>query len=441
MTTLNDTHDPRRRSWVETAAGSDFPIQNLPLGVFGTGDRAARGGVAIGDRILDFAAAVEAGLFAGDAEQAARAAAGPALNPLMALGNDAASALRAAVSDLLTEGSAMRAKTERCLVAAAETAPLLPAEIGSFTDFLCFRDHARRMSPKGALPPVFDSIPLAYHGRASSVRVSGTPYRRPRGQFADASGVVRFGPEPAQDFELELGIFVGRAKELGRPLPIAAAPQHLFGFCLLNDWSARGIQFRESRPLGPFLGKSAMTTISPWIVTAEAMAPFAVPAVPRAAGAEAPAHLVSAADQVAGGLDIDMFAEWSTAAMRARGAPPRRVVVANFRHCYWTPAQMLAHQASNGCDLASGDLLGSGTVSGPEDGARACLAEINARGGVALDIGGDRRVWLEDGDEIGLAARARRGDHATIGFGACSGRVAPAFAWPSAHSGRAATPG
>lgn len=426
-TRLNDTHDPDRKSWVGSAnrPGADFPIQNLPLGVFGDARGGLRGGMAIGDRILDLAAAVGSGLFRGDAEQAARAAMGSGLNPLMALGNDAASALRAAASDMLTEGSAARASAEPCLVPMAGATMALPATIGSFTDFLCSYDHTIRMSPNGATPPAFDRIPIAYHGRATTVSVSGTDLVRPRGQSAGPDGAVAYGPEPAQDFELELGIFVGPGNAMGAPIPIDEAHAHVFGYCLLNDWSARGIQFFESTPLGPFLGKSMMTSISPWVVTAEALAPFAAPARERVPGKEPPAHLTDAADQAGGGLDFAMFADWSTGAMRGRGAPAETVVETNFRDIYWTPAQMLCHHASNGCRLQPGDLFGSGTVSGPAQESRACLAEINEKGGRSVTVGGEARTWLEDGDEISFRARAERPGHAAIGFGVCRGTVAP----------------
>lgn len=427
---INDTHDPDRRSWVESAnlAGTDFPIQNLPLGVFSNAGGTPRGGIAIGDRILDLAAAVEAGLFRGDAEDAARAAMEPALNSLMALGNDAASALRAAASAILTEGSADRGKAEPCLVPMAEATMALPTRIGSFTDFLTSLDHTLRMSPNGKSPPAFDRIPVAYHGRATTVCVSGTPLVRPRGQFANPDGATAYGPEPAQDFELELGIFVGPGNRLGEPIAIDEAGAHIFGYCLLNDWSARGIQFFESTPLGPFLGKSMMTSISPWVVTTEALVPFAAPARPREPGKEPPEHLTSTGNQVGGGLDLAMFADWSTEAMRERNAPAETVVRTNFRTTYWTPAQMLCHHASNGCELRPGDLFGSGTVSGPTPESRACLAEINEKGARTIAIGGEIRTWLEDGDEVSFRAKAERDGYASIGFGACQGRVLPCFA-------------
>jgi len=432
MTALNDTHDPKRRSWVESANAPDteFPIQNLPLGIFQNAGEPARGGVAIGNRILDLNAAIAAGLFTGDAEQVARAAAGPTLNPLMALGNGATSLLRAAVSELLRADGAGESKAVRCLAPMAEAKMLLPGDIENFTDFLCSIDHTRRMSPDGTLPPAFSSLPIAYHSRATTVCVSGTPLKRPNGQHRAADGSVVFGPEPWQDFELELGAFVGPGNEMGEPIPISAAAEHLFGYCLVNDWSARGIQFWESRPLGPFLGKSMMTTVSPWVVTAEALAPFQTAAPTREAADRPLPYLLDEEDQAQGGFNIAMFADWTTEEMRRSGAPPVTVTATNFRDCFWTFAQMLTHHASNGCRMRTGDLLASGTMSGPIDVSRACIAEITARGRAPIEIGGQSRAWLEDGDEINLRAKASRDGYVTIGFGECRGRIAKAVPWP-----------
>jgi fumarylacetoacetase len=381
--------------------------------------------------ILDLAAAVAAGLLKGDAETAARAAAGPTLNPLMALGNGAASALRAAVSEFLRAGSSGQAKAARCLVPMADTTLELPAAIGNFTDFMCSIDHTRRLSPDGVPPPCFTTLPIAYHSRATTIRISGTPFLRPNGQYRAPDGTMKFGPEPSQDFELEFGAYVGPGNEMGEPIPMAAAPDHLFGCCLVNDWSARGIQFWESRPLGPFLGKSMMTTVSPWIVTAEALWPFRVPARPRDAKDVPLPYLADAADQAEGGLDIVLTADWSTEAMRRRGVPPETVTTTNFRDCYWTFAQMLTHHASNGCNLQTGDLLASGTVSGPTDGSRACIAELTKRGTAPIRIGGEERAWLHDGDEVTFRGCASRDGFVAIGFGECRGRIMPARPWPT----------
>lgn len=439
MIQLDRSHDGAARSWEPSAnrEGTDFPVQNLPLGIFRRRGEPDRAGVALGDFVVDLAVLREAGLLAGDAAAAAAAAAGPTLNPLLAQGRGPARALRLALFDLLGEGGAgsgrAKALRERLLVPIAEAELALPAAIGGFTDFLTSADHTLRMG-RNALPPAFTQIPIAYNSRASSVRVSGEEVRRPNGVWREVEGEkVAFGPEPWLDFELELGAFVAGENALGAPIPIEAAADRLFGYCLLNDWSARRIQFLESM-LGPFLGKSLSTTISPWIVTADALLPFAVAARPRPEAERPLPHLSSADDQEHGGLDIVMDALLSTAAMRARHEPPHRLTRAGFRLMYWTFAQMLTHHASNGCNLRPGDLFGSGTVSGPTDDSRACLAEISQRGTVAFVLpGGEERTWLEDGDEVIFRARASREGFASIGFGECRGRIAPAPAWPAAH--------
>ena len=442
MPRLNATHDARRKSWVESAnrPDGDFPIQNLPFGIFRRGGDEARGGVAIGDRIFDLKAGLDAGLFSGAAAAAAGAAAGTKLNSLMALGPDHASALRARLSDLLRADGSERAHVEAMadrLLAPMGSATLeLPAVIGNFTDFLTSIYHTERAGratrPDNPLPPAFKHLPIAYHSRASSVRLSGESVRRPNVQMQGASG-VRFGPCEALDFELELGAYVGAGNPLGSPISLASAPQHIFGYCLLNDWSARDLQRWESQPLGPFLSKSLSTTISPWVVTAEAMAPFHAPAFPRPDGDPAPLpYLRDRQDQVEGGLDLAMEAYLLTPRMREAKQAPTRVSASNFRHMYWTLPQMLTHHASNGCNLLPGDLIGSGTVSGPTDDSRCCLAELSIRGTVAVPLpNGETRRYLEDGDEVVFRARAMRDGHAAIGFGECRGRIAPAPAWPA----------
>jgi fumarylacetoacetase len=434
MATLNATHDPARKSWVESAnaADCDFPIQNLPLGVFRKGGGKAQGGIAIGDQILDLAAALKAGLFSGAAAEAAQAAAGETLNSLMALGNEHASALRARVSDLLRADSADKRKVETLLVPMSAVQMVLPAKIGSFTDYLCSVDHTKRMSQTGDMPPAFKSLPIAYHSRASSVRISGEPVRRPNGQFRTHDGKVQFGPEPSQDYELEIGCFIGPGNALGAPISMREAPKHIFGFCLLNDWSARGIQRFESTPLGPFLSKSLSTTISPWIVTAEAMAPFRAPAYPRDPADEPFPHLSSPENKAEGNLDLALEAFIVSPKMKTSGAKPAAVTRTSGLNTYWTFAQMLVHHASNGCNMAPGDLLGSGTMSGPSEESQACLAEKNKRGTEKFDIGGgEMRTWIEDGDEVIFRARAARAGSVSIGFGECRGRLEPAVPWPS----------
>jgi fumarylacetoacetase len=426
---LNETHDPQRRSWVASAnaAGTDFPIQNLPFGVFRRRGGEAQGGVAIGEEILDLAAALREGLFEGEAGAAAQAAAGPCLNPLMALEPRLVSALRRRLSQLLRQGgpgeARARSLADRLLVPMSDAVMDLPAAIGDYTDFSCSTHHMMRMGG-GTVRPVFLHLPVGYHGRASSVRVSGAEVVRPLGQVAGKDGQPVFGPEPQLDFELEFAAFVGRGNGLGLPIPIEEAEDHIFGYTLLNDWSARAIQFFEMA-LGPFLGKSFLTTISPWVVTREAMAPFRTAAFVRPeADPPIPPYLRSESDRREGGLDVRLEASLSTEAMRRRGDPPRRIVATNFRHIYWTLAQMLAHHASGGCDMRPGDLFASGTVSGPEDEAKACLMEANERGTRAISLpGGEGRLWLEDGDEVLIRGRAEREGFVSIGFGPCDGRV------------------
>ena len=428
MTKLDQTHDPKRRSWIETAndPATDFPIQNLPLGIFSRADEPQRGGFAIGDRIFDLAAGLRLGLFSGIGAEAAEAASGPSLNPLMALGRRHSSALRMCLSDLLTAGGAeadrARQLASQILVPMHEAQLQLPAQIGAFSDFSCSTFHSRRMGG-GTLRPVSTQLPVAYNGRASSIRPSGAPVRRPMGQFGPAGTEPTYGPEPWMDFELEFGAFVGRGNSLGVPIPMAGAEDHIFGYCLVNDWSARGIQFFESA-LGPFLGKSFLTTISPWVVTAEALAPFGVSPMRAKEDRQPPAHLDSPYNRQEGGFDIELTASLLTPGMRTDGRKPARIVRSNFKHMFWTTAQMLTHQTSNGCNVSPGDLIASGTVSGPENESRACLAEINERGKVPLHLpNGETRLWLDDGDEISFAGRAHRDGFIDIGFGECAGRI------------------
>jgi fumarylacetoacetase len=432
---LNETHDPARRSWVSTAnePDNDFPIQNLPFGIFRQEGRAPRGGVAIGDRIFDLAAGLEAGLFSGEVAEAARAASGPALNPLMALGLRAGSALRARLSDLLRTDGRERARVEaqvdRLLIPMAASRMQLPARIENFTDFICSSFHASRVGRRRSdpsLPPVLRHMPVAYHSRASSVRLSGEEVRRPYGQSKPPDGEVQFGPSKWLDFELEVGAFIALGNALGSPIPIGAASTHIFGLCLLNDWSARDIQFWESM-LGPFLSKSLSTTISPWVVTAEALAPYRAPVFTPNRDWPAPLpYLRSSADQAEGGIDLELEAYLETPRMREAGEPPARITRTNLRYAYWSFAQMVSHHASNGCNLQPGDLLGSGTVSGPTDESRACFLEYEES---AQLPNGETRRYIEDGDEVVFRGRARRDGYVPIGFGECRARIAPALDW------------
>jgi fumarylacetoacetase len=436
MTALNETHDPARTSWVASAnaPGGDFPIQNLPFGAFRPrGDGAeAMIGVAIGDQILDVAAV--APFVDAPARDAAAACASPHLNDLMALGPTAWTALRRALSRLLSDSGA-RERVERFLTPIAQAELFVPARIGNFTDFFASIFHAtnagKLFRPDNPLNPNYKYVPVAYHSRASSVRPSGTPVRRPLGQAKgpdDAAPVHR--ASRALDYELEFGFYIGTPSVQGEPVPISQAGEHVFGFCLLNDWSARDIQAWESQPLGPFLGKSFLTSVSPWVVTAEALAPYRVKAYPRPDGDPAPLpHLNDAGDQASGGLDISFEVLLATEKMRAAAATPFRLSKSSFATIYWTVAQMVAHHASNGCNLEIGDLMGSGTCSGPQDESRGCLLELTSRGRNPIALpNGETRAFLQDGDEVIFRAQCEGAGRARLGFGECRGVVTPALA-------------
>jgi fumarylacetoacetase len=435
MTALDETHDPDRQSWVASANGHpEFPIQNLPLGVFSPPGGKPRGGVAIGDQVLDLAAALEAGLFAGEAAQAAEAAAGPHLNPLMALGSGKRAALRKRLSALLAADGAERSKVEplasRLLHDAAQCTMHLPAEIGAYTDFFAGIHHARnggmRRDPNNPLNPNYKYVPVAYHSRASSIRPSGVAIRRPSGQRKmPDEPAPSFGPCRKLDYELEIAVWIGPGNALGEPIPIARAAEHIVGLGLFNDWSARDIQQWESQPLGPFLGKNFGSTVSPWIVTLEALAPFRTAQPQRPEGDPAPLpYLLDAADQREGAFDIALEALLLTEAMRAKGLPPHRMSASNATDLYWTLAQLVAHHASGGCNLAAGDVFGTGTISGPSPEGYGSLMELSWDGSRTIDLpSGETRTFLEDGDEVIFRAHCHRAGRASIGFGECRGRI------------------
>lgn len=437
---VNETHDPNRRSWVQAANehGADFPIQNLPFGRFRRKGAEPRAGVAIGDSILDLGAALEKNIFSGAAEHAALAAVeSDDLAPLLRLGRPAASALRARLVDFLdadgSEKGRAKALRDDILVKIADVEMHLPLAIRQFSDMCVSTFHIGRRrgidkNGQPLCPPVFRTIPVGYDGRASSVIISGTPVRRPYGTWqATDESPPQFGPEPRQDYELELGIWVGGpGNALGTPIPIDAADDAVFGYTLLNDWSARGIQFWETM-LGPFLGKSLSTTVSPWIVTAEAMAPFRCAAFERPACDPAvPRQLYDDADQKNGGLDLVMEAYLESRTMRDANLAPMRVCRTNFNYMYWTPAQMVSHHSSNGCSMAAGDLLGSGTCSGPDIEEAGCLVEKREGGPWQLPTG-EQREWLEDEDIVTLRGRAEKAGFVGIGFGEATGMLLPAL--------------
>jgi fumarylacetoacetase len=435
MAQLDQSHDPKRRSWVASANGHpDFPIQNLPLGIFTPpGGGTPRGGVAIGDRVLDLASAQVQKLFSGDAKRAAEAASGEALNSLFALGTGPRRALRARLSELLAEGSAEAKKLEGALHRAADCTLHLPARIGDYTDFYVGIHHAtnvgKQFRPDNPLLPNYKYVPIGYHGRASSVRPSGTPVHRPNGQRKlPTEAAPSFGPCRNLDYELELGVWIGPGNELGNPVPIGEAAEHIGGFCLLNDWSARDIQAWEYQPLGPFLSKNFGSTISPWVVTPEALVPFRGAQPPRPEGDPAPlSYLLDEADQHEGALNLELEVVLLTPGLRDKGLPPHRLSLSSTRHMYWTVAQMVAHHTCNGCNLQSGDLLGTGTISAPEDTGCGSLLESTEGGKRPIELAsGEERRFLEDGDEVVLLARARRDGMISIGFGECRSAILPA---------------
>jgi fumarylacetoacetase len=435
---VNQTHDPSLRSWVESANApeSDFPIQNLPFGIFRKrgSNEAPRGGVAIGDRILDLSVCRAAGVFSGVALDAAAAAEAPQLNALMALGPGAASELRAQISAILRPGSdAPRSERMRelMLVEMSDAELFVPARIGDYTDFYASIYHATNVGsmfrPDNPLLPNYKWVPIGYHGRASSIVASGVPVRRPSGQLKPPNAEQpTFGASRLLDYELEVGAFIGQGNALGERVPIERAEEHIFGICLLNDWSARDIQSWEYQPLGPFLAKNFATTVSPWVVTMEALEPFRAPAFARAAGDPEPLpYLSSKENETRGGIAITLEAYLRTARMRERGEPPQRVSRGSFTTMYWTLAQMLTHHASNGCNLQPGDLIASGTVSGDSDDALGCLLELTRRGSKPLQLAnGETRGFLEDGDEVILRGYCEREGAARIGLGECRGVVA-----------------
>ncbi|MGQ9723968.1 MAG: fumarylacetoacetase [Tepidimonas sp.] len=436
MSLINETHDPALRSWVDSAnrPGHDFPIQNLPFASFRRRDRgeAWRCGVAIGDAIVDLAALRRAHPFEGRAAEALAAAAQPQLNALMAAGPAPWSALRLALSRALRMGSALRAVVEPCLVPQADAEYGLPARIGDYTDFYTSVYHAtnigRQFRPDNPLLPNYKWLPIGYHGRSSSVAVSPQAFYRPRGQVKapDAAAPV-LAPSRRLDIELELGVLIGPGNALGDAIPVAEAEAHVFGVVLLNDWSARDIQAWEYQPLGPFLAKNFATTISPWVVTLEALAPYRV-AFERPSGDPHPLpYLDDAANRARGAFDIRLSIGLQTPRMRQQGLADQVVAQTSYRHAYWTVAQMVAHHTVNGCNLQPGDLLGTGTLSGPTPDQAASFIELTEGGKRPLSLpGGEQRTFLEDGDTVVLRGWCEAPGAARIGLGECRGTVLPA---------------
>jgi fumarylacetoacetase len=431
---LDVTHDPALRSWVASAhaAGTDFPIQNLPLGAYHPTDgNVPRLGVAIGEMILDLAHAREVGLLDGLRIDVLEACGAESLTPLFATGRSGLAALRARVSLLLRadtpEGTRAQADAE-LLVPMSAVQMAMPAEVGDYTDFYASIDHATNVGsmfrPDNPLLPNYKHVPIGYHGRASSLVVSGTPVRRPQGQTsAKPEGPPVFGPSARMDYELEVGAFVAGGNAMGSAIPLADAEKHIAGLVLVNDWSARDLQAWEYQPLGPFLAKNFATTVSPWVVTLDALAPFRAPARARAADDPSPLpYLTDARDQAAGGFSITLEVWIRTAKMRAAGEAAVRLSHGDFRGMYWTMGQMLTHHASNGCNLRAGDLFASGTVSGPTKESRGSMLELSWRGAEPITLpNGETRAFLADGDEVILRGWCERDGAVRIGLGECRG--------------------
>jgi len=434
VTRLTDeTHDPARTGWVASANGhADFPIQNLPLGVFSHGGGEPRVGVAIGDMIVDLRGLAEEGLLD---DRWLTALMRTTLNEWFAHGPDEARALRRLLSDLLS-GDAQRIAVEPHLVPQSEATMHLPCAIGDYTDFYVGIHHAmnvgKQFRPDQPLLPNYKYVPIGYHGRASSVRVSGESVIRPKGQRKPPEAQTpEYGPSRRLDYELELGMFIGRGNRLGDPIAIGSAAEHIAGYCLLNDWSARDLQAWEYQPLGPFLAKNFLTTISPWVISPDALAPFRTAMPDRPIGDPAPLpYLSDDCDRASGGLGITLTASLLTATMRAAGEPP--FVLSHGEAdaaMYWSAAQIVTHHSSNGCNLMPGDLIGTGTLSVAEASGLGSMMEISQSGKTPLTLpNGEQRSFLEDGDELTLSARCSAPGAVPIGFGGCHGRVIPAVA-------------
>ena len=403
------------KSWVESANyASDFPLENLPFGVFRAG-RVPHIGVAIGDRILDLAACFEDGLIHEEA------CTGRTLNDLASQGHDASRALRARLHELLADGAPERHRAARHLIARKDAEMMLPFTIRDYSDFYASIHHATNVGsmfrPDNPLLPNYKYVPIGYHGRASSIVISGTSFGRPSGQTRDdVTQPPQFGPSRRLDYEMEIGAFIGRGNRLGEPIAVETAEESVFGLCIVNDWSARDIQTWEYQPLGPFLSKSFLTSVSPWVVTLEALEPFRVPPFERGEEDPQPLPYLQPA-----GMGIDLNVE--VAIRSAKMDKAHRVSRGNFREMYWTIAQLVAHHTSNGCNLQTGDLLASGTVSGPTKESRGCLLELTWRGAEPVELpDGETRTFLEDGDEVVMRAWCEK-DGVKIGFGECRGTV------------------
>ena len=433
---LNETHDPELTSWVESAnnGNTDFPLQNLPFAVFRlrVSDEHFRGGVAIGEQVLDLARLAELKLFDSEVNELLQLCSGSSLNAFMGRGNKAWSALRLALSRALREGSDMQPQLQGCLVAQALVEFTMPCRIGDYTDFYSSISHATNVGklfrPENPLLPNYRWLPIGYHGRASSIGVSGQDIHRPVGQTrAPDADSPSFGPCQRLDYETEVGIYIGAGNELGERIALDDADEHVFGYCIFNDWSARDIQAWEYQPLGPFLSKSFASTVSPWIVTNEALLPYRVEWSRAAEDPQPLAYLESERNRSHGALELKLRTYLQTRRMRAENTPPQLLGESNFAESYWTTAQMVAHHTVCGCNLQPGDFFGSGTQSGRSDTELGSMLEITDGGKRELNLpNGETRRFLADGDCITMTACCARPGAARIGFGAASATILPA---------------
>lgn len=436
MTLLNETHDITLSSWVTSANDkSDFPIQNLPFATFSTkgSQEKTRGAVAIGDYVLDMAAVAQLDMLTGLAQQAAEAAAQPTLNALMALGKEANSALRLALSKALRIGASEEEKLASCLILQTDIEYSMPCQIGDYTDFYTSIHHATAVGslfrPDNPLLPNYKWVPIGYHGRASTIDISGQEFPRPYGQLkAPDAEVPVLAACKRLDYEVEMGIFIGQSTKLGERINIEKAEDHIFGLCLFNDWSARDIQAWEYQPLGPFLAKNFASTISPWIVTTEALAPYRINFSRPENDPQPLPYLSSENNSQLGGLDINLECFIQTQKMRNANEQADKISDSNFKYSYWTIAQLVTHHSVNGCAMNAGDLLGSGTQSGPEHEQAGSMLELSRGGKEAFTLSnGEKRTFLEDGDTVIMRGYCQKEGAARIGFGEVLGTVLPAI--------------
>ena len=435
MSLINETHDINLTSWVESANvdNCDFPIQNLPFAEFRRkgSDEAFRGGVAIGDQVIDLAKLSKLNVLKGDAKTAADAASEATLNTFMGLGEQYWSALRLALSKALRAGSEHQQALSDTLVAQSDIEFSLPCRIGDYTDFYTSIYHATAVGslfrPDNPLLPNYKWVPIGYHGRSSSIDVSGQTFHRPKGQTkAPDAEVPSFGPCKRLDYELELGIYLGKGNALGDAIAIENAENHVFGFCVFNDWSARDLQAWEYQPLGPFLAKNFASTVSPWIVTTEALAPYRTSWTRDENDPQPMDYLESKANRDQGAFDIQMDVKIQTQKMRNEGHNPTRVSTSSFKHSYWTVAQMVTHHTVNGCNFMPGDMLGSGTQSGPTHEEAGSLLELSRGGKEKITLSnGEQRSFLEDGDNVIMRGWCEKEGYARIGFGSVESTVLP----------------